>query len=262
MKRLSFIAILFSFLISCENKPQPQQSIEKQANNEISFYTPDSIKIYGDLFEIDKSGRTILLFHQAGSNARGEYGTIIPRLTEKGYNVLAIDQRKGGQAYGSYSRTLAEIPSNSFGDGYGYCDAYNNLESALDFIIESGFTGKKILWGSSYSASLSVQLASKRQADISAALAFSPAAGGSMKDCIPDPYFESIKIPLLLLRPSSEMENERSQEQFKLAESFNHKTYIAQNGVHGSSMLVQERVGGNVEDNWNAVLSFLDEIEK
>ena len=32
--------------------------------------------------------------------------------------VLAIDQRVGGQYYGSYNRTLANIPNNIYGDGY------------------------------------------------------------------------------------------------------------------------------------------------
>jgi len=192
------ITLLFS---SCRYEIKKEKAIESNIVREISFYTPDSIKIFGDLYELDKKGSTILLFHQGGSNAKGEYASIIPKLIEKEFNVLAIDQRMGGQAYGSYNRTLANIPTNSFGDGYGYCDAYNNIESALNFIIESDFTGNKILWGSSYSASLAIQLANNRQDDIKGVLAFSPASGGPMKECRPDEYFVSLEVPLLLLRP-------------------------------------------------------------
>jgi hypothetical protein len=37
---------------------------------------------------------------------------------------------------------------------------------------------------------------------------------------------------------------------------------VPKNGVHGSSMLVEERVGSEVEDTWTVVLSFLKKIEK
>lgn len=250
------IIILF---FSCQQKKV--KAARANVVSEINFYTADSIKIVGDLYELDKKGSTILLFHQGGSNARGEYDSIIPKLIDKDFNVLAIDQRMGGQVYGNYNRTLANIPTNNFEDGYSYCDAYNNIESALDFIIESGFTGNKILWGSSYSGSLVIQLASKRQDDINGVLAFSPTAGRSMKECPSHEYFESIKIPLLLLRPPKEMENENSKMQFNLANKFNHQTYVAKYGVHGSSILIEDRVGNDVDDTWETVLSFINSIE-
>lgn len=258
---ITFIGVLL-FLFSCQDEIKKDNSDEKNNAQEINFYTPDSIKIFGDLYELDKKENTILLFHQGGSNARGEYASIIPKLIKEGFNVLAIDQRVGGQYYGNYNRTLSNIPTNSFGDGYGYCDAYNNLESALDYMIDSGFSGDKIVWGSSYSASLAIQLANNRQNDISGVLAFSPASGGSMKDCLPDKYFETLKIPLIILKPTSEMQNANSKLQFDLANKYNHQTYIAKNGVHGSSMLVKERVGNDVEGTWKVVYSFLNEIRK
>ena len=262
--KITYLIITVTLLLfcSCENKTETKGTNKINIVDEISFYTPDSIKIFGDLYELDKEENTILLFHQGGSNARGEYASIIPELIEKGYNVLAIDQRVGGQFYGSYNRTLANIPTNRFGDGYGYCDAYNNIESALDYIIDSGFLGGKIIWGSSYSASLAIQLAARRQNDINGVLAFSPASGGSMKDCLPDEYFESLKKPLLILRPPNEMENENAKLQFELAGKYDHQTYVPKNGVHGSSMLVKERVGNDVEETWKVVYAFLDGIGK
>ena len=250
------------FLCSCKDGMKKESSNELSNVREISFYTPDSIKIFGDLYELDKKENTILLFHQGGSNARGEYATIIPKLIEEGFNILAIDQAVGGQFYGNYNLTLANIHTHRFGDGYGYCDAYNNLESALDYIIDSGFSGDKIIWGSSYSASLAIHLANNRQNDINGVLAFSPATGGSMKDFLPSKYFESLKLPLIILRPPNEMENESSKLQFDLANKYNHQTYVAKNGVHGSSMLVKERVGNDVEETWKVVISFLNEISK
>nr|WP_321236517.1 alpha/beta hydrolase [uncultured Psychroserpens sp.] len=253
MKSLLFISF-FSMMVltSCNTEVKSTISNEK-TNNDISFYTKDSILIKGQLIKTSLEASTILLFHQGGSNASAEYESIIPKLTKQGFNVLAIDQRVGGQIYGQFNKTIVDITTND----YGYCDAYPDLESALDFIISKGFTGKKIVWGSSYSASLAIQLAHKRANDIDAVLAFSPASGNQLKDCLPNPYFETLKVPMLLLRPKREAEFESVQEQLKLAQSFGHQTYVAEHGVHGSSMLVESRVSHDVSDNWNIVNAFI-----
>lgn len=241
---------------------QAQNHISAEIHREISFYTPDSIKIYGDLYELDKASPVILLFHQGGSNARGEYKTIIPRLLKMGYNILATDQRKGGQYYGEYNRTLAGTPDYQYGDPYTYCDAYNNLNSALNFIIDEGFSGAKILWGSSYSAALVIQMASKRPEDIQGVLAFSPASGKPMEGCNPEPYLEQVACPLLILSPPDEIKGENATKQFALAKQHGHQTYAPEYGVHGSSMLVRERVGHEVEATWEVVTSFLRTINQ
>lgn len=268
MKNLILSAfVLCCGSMGCETAPPKQAEEQKSVTTtttevaEITFTTPDGIRIVGDLYERKKEDPTILLFHQAGSNARGEYGPIIPRLIMMGYNVLAIDQRSGGQQFGSYNRTIAQLADTAFYQEYGYCDAYNNLEGALDFIMEQGFTGTKIIWGSSYSAALVVQLAHSRPDDLAGALAFSPASGGPLAECKPDDYFSTITIPLLILRPPSEMEREPVQLQADLARSFNHEVFVGEYGRHGSSMLVQDRVGHEVEDTWAAVTTFLKNIK-
>ena len=249
----SFIIIAFSscFINAQNNKGNIQPEIET-----ITFNTSDSVQIHSTLYKLNTAGTTILLFHQGGSNVTAEYKTIIPKLIGQGFNILAVDQRVGGQIYGNYNKTIVDITTNS----YGYCDAYPDLEAALNYLINSGFSGKKILWGSSYSASLVIQLANNRSDDVSAVLAFSPASGDQLKDCLPNPYFETIKVPLLVLRPESEAKFESVKEQLKLAQSFGHQTFVATNGVHGSSMLVEERVNNDVSENWNVVNTFLKMI--
>ena len=261
MKKNLLLPICILFLFSAfQSNNTNQFAINDDLAKEISFMTSDGIKIFGDLYEIDKTSPVILLFHQGGSNARAEYGSIIPKLINKGFNILAIDQRMGGQYYGNYNRTLTNISDHGFDNPYSYCDVYNNLEGALNFIIESNFTGKKIVWGSSYSGSLAIQLASKNQDKISAVLAFSPTAGKSMKDCLSDSYYETLKLPMLLLRPPHEMKRESAKAQFELAKVNGHQTYVAEHGVHGSSMLVKERVKNDVHETWNTVLAFLEKV--
>jgi alpha-beta hydrolase superfamily lysophospholipase len=245
------LIIIFSFIFSFV---QAQKSTFK--SKEISFLSTDNTTIYGDLYKTDKEATTILLFHQARSNARGEYGEIAQKLVKKGYNVLAIDQRSGGQLYGSYNRTAVNITLTRI----NYCDVYPDLEKALELIISKGYTGKKIVWGSSYSGALAIQLANNRPDDIDGILAFSPASGGPMKACNPNEYFEKLEVPLLVLRPKKEMEVESAKKQYDLASKYGHQTYTAENGVHGSSMLVENRVKADVQKNWDVVLDFIDKV--
>ncbi len=231
-----------------------QRVYHKIVHSEITFDTKDSITVYGDMYTTNKAWSTIILTHQGGSNAKGEYQTIIPKLLNEGFNVLAIDQRVGGASYyGGHNRTVDNLKKNDF----DYCEAYPDIEGALDYLIKNQYIGHKILWGSSYSAALGIQLASNRSNDISAILAFSPSTGNAVKNCHPNPYLKNISIPLLLLRPQREMERQSSIDQLKLAKAHNHQTYIAINGVHGSSMLVSDRVKEDVSETWKIVLTFL-----
>ena len=227
------------------------------AQDEVTLTTSDDITVYGDLYPgEEKSAPFILLFHQGASNARAEYETIIPVLLEQGYALLAIDQRRGGSRLGGQNRTVEQL-----GDAeYEYCDVYPDLEAALEYVEEAGYTGRRIAWGSSYSATLAIQLASKHGEELDGVLAFSPASGDPMQGCRPDQYLESLSVPLLILRPGREMEIESVQKQFSLFKNAGHRTYIAENGVHGSSMLNPNRVDGSVEPHWEKVLAFLKHI--
>lgn len=222
---------------------------------EVTFYTEDGIKIWADIYLTPKGKKAplILLFHQGGGDARGEYAPIIPRLLQQGYNVIAIDQRKGGNLFESANRTVENLKSQEF----SYCDAYEDMEATLRYVKRVGFTGKRVAWGSSYSASLAIRLGSDYPNDLAGVLAFSPAGSGPMESCKPDPYVRKLKLPVLVLRPASEMETENAKGQFSLFQQYRQQTYIAKNGVHGSSMLSAARVNGDVEEHWNKVLDFI-----
>ncbi|WP_430468233.1 alpha/beta hydrolase [Winogradskyella ouciana] len=259
MKNLCSIVLLLLIIVSCKEKEtEVKTTSEPEATTEIHFFASDSIKVYGDLYEKDKSAPTLIIFHQGGSNTRAEYKSIIPKLRKEGFNILTIDQRVGGQYYyGGYNRTVAEIPKNE----YGYCDAYPDMVAALNYKKDSGFTGKTILWGSSYSATLALKLADNNQSAVDGVLAFSPASGNPMEGCQPNAHIEAIKVPLLLMKPASEMESERSQTQLKLANENGHKTYVAENGVHGSSMLDENRIEGSATETWKVVMDFLSQFK-
>jgi len=135
------------------------------------------------------------------------------------------------------------------------------MMAALDHIKNMGYTGKLILWGSSYSATLALKLADENKSIVDGALVFSPASGQPMEGCQPNAHISSLRMPLLLMKPASEMQSERSQNQIKLAKDNGHQTYVAENGVHGSSMLDESRIEGSASETWNVVMTFLSQFK-
>jgi dienelactone hydrolase len=225
------------------------------APEEVSFAAADGVTLYGDMYRSAEgdSASVILLFHQAGSDARGEYSGIAARLQDHGYNILAIDQRSGGTRFGGVNRTVEGLERKDI----GYCEAYPDLVAALNFAREQGFDGRLAVWGSSYSAALVFQLAATHSDEVDAVLGFSPASGAPMADCSATPYLPQITMPALALRPQREYEIESVQNQMAQFESLGIQTYVADPGVHGSSMLNADRVGASTEEAWGVVLAFL-----
>ena len=139
-----------------------------------------------------------------------------------------------------------------------YCEVITDLEAAFTYARTLGGFTDYIAWGSSYSAALVLRIAATHGAELSAALAFSPASGGPLVDCRGEDVAADIKIPVLIMRPASEMERESTLSQMLIFESHGFESHVAENGVHGSSMLVPSRVEGSVEQTWNVVFSFLE----
>lgn len=222
--------------------------------------TSDGIQVHGDFYQADQglSAPVVLLFHQGRANARGEYSYLAGELTLRGYNVIAIDQRRGGDLFDEQNRTLAALD----GRGFQYCEVYPDLEATLKYADELGLTGKRVVMGSSYSAALVIKLANENPQKIDAVVAFSPASGEPMEGCQPDAYFDSIQTPLLVLRPGREMEIESVQTQLERAADAGHLTFVAENGVHGSSMLHPERVEGSVRAQQKVVFDFIEKHTK
>lgn len=222
----------------------------------VTMTAADGVQIFGEVYTspgIPASAPLILLFHQGGGDSRGEYEPLVPRLLAEGYNLLAIDQRRGGDRFGGVNRTLAGVGDHEF----SYCDVMPDLEAALEFARQEGFVGPTAAWGSSYSAALVFGLAVRHADEIDAVIAFSPASGEPMQGCMPEDVSASVRQPLLALRPSREMEVPYVPGQMQLFRNHGHQTYVADPGVHGSSMLNAERVGAPVDETWTVVVDFL-----
>ena len=216
----------------------------------------DGVVVHGEVYTatgVDPKAPLILLFHQGAGDSRGEYTPLVPRLLDEGYNLVAIDQRRGGDRFEGVNRTLAGVPGREF----SYCDVMPDLRAALRYAREQGFTGPTAAWGSSYSAALVFWLGAEQPDEIDAIVAFSPASGEPMAGCMPEPYSAEVTQPVLALRPSRELEVPYVPGQVALFEEHGHETYVADPGVHGSSMLNADRVGTSTEATWQVVLDFL-----
>ena len=222
---------------------------------EARFPAGDSVQIVADVYRgAAPSAPTILLFPQGGGSARGEYRLIVPRLLGEGYNVIAADVRGGGARFGEPSRAPA------VGDDFSYCAALGEVDAAVGLARARGFTGPLVLWGSSYTATLALQVGSRRSADVAAVLAFSPASGEPMAGCEPEPYVGWLArtgVPTLVLRPRVELADSARAAALEAMRRDGATVFVAEQGVHGSSMLDSTRTRASTAPQWKAVLDFL-----
>lgn len=218
----------------------------------------DGVTVYGERYfgGLDPDAPLILLFHQGGSNGRGEYAALAQWLNASGYRAIAWDQRTGGDVYGASNRTLAGLAA---GADPGYCEAYPDLQAALHHAVANEHASRVIVWGSSYSGSLVFRLAQEHPDRIAGVIAFSPASGGPMGPCRARNWLEDLATPALALRPAAEMERAPSVEQRAILTAAGVEFRVVDNGVHGSSMLVDERTGHDMSALRDAVRAWLDQ---
>lgn len=140
-----------------------------QAQTKISFPSKDGLDITADFYEGEKDNPYILLFHQAGSS-RGEYKEIGKKLVQLGFNCLAVDLRSGKESNYVVNET-AKLASEK-GLAQEYIDTKQDIEAAIEYAFEKN-KKQVVLFGSSYSASLSLVLALKNE-KVQGVVAFSP----------------------------------------------------------------------------------------
>lgn len=228
----------------------------KAEPSEIHTVSADGVTMYGDHYRPAWPGATtVVLHHQAGGDARGEYGDIARRLLSEGYEVIAWDARSGGERFGQSNRTFAalgveETPS--------YCAAYPDLEAGLRYAETYGGGGPIVAVGSSYSAALVIRLAAEHGSRLAGVAAFSPASGNAMGECSPDQWLPKVvDTPVLAFRPTREAERDSVKAQIEQFNERGVEVFVAADGVHGASMLNPAKVDGDVEPTWERFLAFL-----
>jgi len=213
----------------------------------------DGVRLTADFYEAAGKERALaLLFHQAGSNA-AEYGPIAPRLARLGISSLALDQRSGGNMWGRGNRTVFRQGKSS-----GFREAYRDLEAALEWAEGRQPRRPVLLWGSSYSAALVFRLASQHQAEVTALLSFSPGEylgpGQPVRG-----WAARVRRPIFVASaPGHEVAVARRILDAAPAEL--KRQFVPRQGVHGSSLLREDRNPGQTGEAWQAVEAFLAEV--
>ena len=228
----------------------------EQTTTTVTFPTTDNLAVTADLYWTgDANAAFILLFHQA-DYSRGEYLEIAPKLNALGYNCLAIDQRSGGGVNDIINETYKA--AKAAGLPTSYTDAYADLQSALSYVESTYAPRKLIVWGSSYSSSLALILASEHPNEIAAVLAFSPGEYFKLDGKKVADYAANITQPAFITSAKSEGKSWRGiADQIKSAGSV---FFVPEgNGRHGSSALFEKTP--NSAEYWTAVEQFLASLK-
>lgn len=244
MQSLAFIrSIVIAFLLFVSMS-------SARADAEVTLRAPDGGAIYGMRWTPRGEAKAgILLFHQAGSNW-AEYTQIGPRLAGLGYDVTAIDQRSGGNAFGRSNATAAARDKRS-----GFLETLPDLEATLADARQR-LAGKPIIVvGSSYSAALVFLLAAGHPSDVAAVIAFSPGeylSGASVSEAA-----ARVSIPLFVSSAADDFEISAAADILAASPSKRKEQFVPKVGPHGAALL---RADSNPEGSsaaWAALETFL-----
>ena len=226
-----------------------------QEYKELEFSSKDKLIISAHLyFDNDANKPFILLFHQA-SSSKGEYLEIAPKLVNMGFNVMAVDLRSGDIMNfidnGTSDRALDKNMDT------GFLSAIPDIEASVAYAKKHLAHGKLILWGSSYSSSLSLYIANHTR-DISAVLSFAPGEyyKDKSKTFIQD-NVGNLKMPVFIT--SAKNEKKKWWDIYQAIPSKTKTFFLPKTkGVHGSKALWKSNASH--KEYWGAVESFLKKI--
>lgn len=226
---------------------------------EMTFKSTDGVQITGNLMNPHPATAPfIILCHQAGWS-RGEYSEIIPKLVKRGYNCLAIDQRSGGRVNGVENKTALDASRQM--KQTRYVDAIPDIKAAINQVRKENLaTGKLILWGSSYSAALTLVVGAEKQETLSGLLAFSPGeyftSMGKSNTYIKEAAAQ-LSIPVFITSARNEEKNWKTIYEAIPAEG--KQSFVPETlGNHGSRALWNEFSDSRFY--WKAVDEFLASI--
>lgn len=217
----------------------------------------DGLEITADFYDTGDKSKPIILYGHRAMSSRGEYRVIASRLAKLGYNGIAIDMRSGQAFAGVANETTAAWTAKDPSlppviRDFGYDNSKPDMEAALQWIKQQGFTGPLILWGSSYSSSLAILLASKDSA-VDAVLAFAPGEWLQKKGSVAEAAAK-LKRPTLVVHPKAE----RSAGEPVIQALPNKELVMDYEILHGSNTLLK---GTNRAATWETVIKFLASVK-
>lgn len=220
------------------------------AAEKVTFKSRDGLDVTAELSG-SQSSTLIVLFHQAGSS-RGEYKTIAPRLNALGYRTLAVDQRSGKSFSGIANETAKRAAKK--GKAQSYKAARPDMEAAIAFARNVTGAKKVVIWGSSYSAALSLIIAGQKTEKVNGVLSFSP--GEFIRGVSVRKSASNISVPTFITSARAETGQWKNIHK-AIPTSVKAVAFKPEGkGRHGSSALIKSR-SPNFEEYWVAVETFL-----
>ena len=166
-----------------------------------------------------------------------------------GFEVLATDQRSGGERDGAHNRTV-----DAHGQSTSYLEAYPDLEAALAW-AKGRPGGSVIAWGSSYSSALVFKLAAEHGAELSAILSFSPGEYMGDESTVAG-WAANVDVPVFVTSAPGD-EVDAAKAILGAAKSSSKRQFVPEHGVHGSSILRADKNPDGHTQAWTEVEAFL-----
>jgi len=203
---------------------------------QVEFPSLDGLMMNANIYEINKSS------------------PIIQKLNKQGFNCMAIDQRSGGPIANQVNETALRALEQK--KGINFADAEPDIIAAIDYAKEK-YSGKLILWGSSYSATLAIYIGLNNQ-KVEAAIAFSPGDYWDDERGDLSKILKKFSKPLFIT--SAKMEAEGMNKILSGVELGDNQMYYEpkEMGHHGSRALWEGQIGG--VEYWEAVTKFLSRL--
>jgi dienelactone hydrolase len=227
--------------------------METQAQKTITFKSLDGLIITADFYESKNTDPYLVLFHQARFS-RGEYKETADRFVKLGYNCLAVDLRSGNEV--NFVKNKTAEAAREKGLSTEFTDAKQDMQSAIEYAYSLS-RKPVIVFGSSYSASLSLLLANNNPA-ISAVIVFSPGEYFGKDNLVRD-TIKGMSIPVFAA--SSASEYPYMKELLSKIDQNNLTLFCPSKGKgeHGSKAL-WEKCPENKE-YWLALMMFFNQIK-
>jgi len=228
-------------------------SLLANSYKEVSYPSLDGLEVFAHLYtDGNRSKPFILLFHQLGYS-KGAYLEIAPKLQDMGFNVMAVDLRNGKEVNGIPNQTTKAL--NRHKVSRSRIAAVQDVKASINYAKKHYASGKLLLWGSSYSASIVLMVAGD-DPRVDAVLAFSPGEYFVSKEpAFVQNHVKNMTKPLFFTSAKNE---QQSCSIIYNAIPSKEKTYFIPKkgqGRHGSSTLWEQTP--NHGEYWKAVKAFL-----
>jgi dienelactone hydrolase len=249
MRRLLLFAPLF--VVGCSGG---DGGGTETAGKRVEVTASDGTKVNAEFVKGGNKG-VVLMFHQAGSNLH-EYDPIAPRIASLGWDCLKVDQRAGGDMWGHDNLTRKQFTGETH-----YWDAYADMEAALAWAEDQGYK-RIVAWGSSYSASLVLRLASEHES-VDAVVSFSPGEYFDEKGLVAG-WNSMVTAPCFFAATSEEFLAEVYaiiDTKPKAPGREKDLTVGTKDGVHGSSALRADKNPKDAEKYWEKLELFFKTFE-